>query len=315
MLSNHLLGHDMNGKFAQEGAKVFFGRSMLVLGFLMYSFMGLQLFNVPQIVDSTGMHVVAGSQHFSCQKDAFNYAMTATPWAGGADVWRRLTIASALKICTDSEYEDKCTGCTSSSPGNVPEAWCVSNCCEDDTASHCVDCSCKWSKVKLPDPVPPICPEVSAQYSKAMQGACQNFDIALSLNQNEVLLKAQPTTVPQTMSSFGAMLMFVLCILAPFVGGAAHDMQTVFWGMGGIDKPDLWLLHTPNLLMSICQYFFVLPTYVLVINIYSFCNIHDLSWGTRPVNGGSDDDDADGVSLKQRMEAQLASIAAARSGR
>ena len=86
-------------------------------------------------------------------------------------------------------------------------------------------------------------------------------------------MKAQPTDVAQTLSSFGAMMMFVLCILAPFVAGFAHDLQTLFWGMGGIDKPDLWLLHTPNLIMSTAQYFFVLPTYVLVINIYSFCNM------------------------------------------
>jgi cellulose synthase/poly-beta-1,6-N-acetylglucosamine synthase-like glycosyltransferase len=29
------------------------------------------------------------------------------------------------------------------------------------------------------------------------------------------------------------------------------------------------------------QYFFLLPTYVNMFSIYSFCNMHDISWGTK----------------------------------
>jgi chitin synthase len=34
-------------------------------------------------------------------------------------------------------------------------------------------------------------------------------------------------------------------------------------------------------LMQSFQYFLLSPTYVNTINIYAFCNVHDVSWGTR----------------------------------
>jgi hypothetical protein len=177
------LGHDMGTKFAQDKMSVFFGRSMILLGFLMYSFMALQLFNVPQIVDSTGMHVVAGSQKFSCKKDAFNYAMMEQPWPDIA-VWQggQMTIASAMKICVESETEEKCNGCTSDSAA-IPVAWCESNCCEpaQSGGSNCADCNCKWEPVKRPEPIPPICGAVKLKYDEAMADACTNFDIDLTL--------------------------------------------------------------------------------------------------------------------------------------
>merc|ERR550514_395473 len=307
------LGHDMGTTFAQRQMSDFFTRSMLLLGLLMYSFMALQIFNVPQIVDSTGMHVVAGAQKFTCTKDAFNNAMMAQPWPE-VDAWDhgKMTIASAMKGCVDSSSEDKCIRCTSAQPNVVPESWCESNCCEPHLAggANCADCTCEWGPVERKNPI--LCEGVKLQYDKAMKGACTNFDVDLTLTDNEVRLKAQPTSIPRTMGPIRAMVMFILCILAPFVAGFAHDLQTLVWGMGEMDKPDKWLLHTPNLVMSVLQYFFMLPTYVLVINIYAFCNIHDLSWGTRPANG-ADHDGAEGVSLKQRMVQQLTSIAQARS--
>lgn len=39
---------------------------------------------------------------------------------------------------------------------------------------------------------------------------------------------------------------------------------------------DFW-----HLLTSMIQYLFLLPTYINIFMIYSFCNLHDVSWGTK----------------------------------
>ncbi|CAG8484061.1 7781_t:CDS:2 [Cetraspora pellucida] len=37
-----------------------------------------------------------------------------------------------------------------------------------------------------------------------------------------------------------------------------------------------------HMLTCILQYIILLPFYVIILNIYAFCNIHDVSWGNRP---------------------------------
>ncbi|KAF7729569.1 Chitin synthase, class 2 [Apophysomyces ossiformis] len=39
-----------------------------------------------------------------------------------------------------------------------------------------------------------------------------------------------------------------------------------------------------HMLTSFCQYLLLLPTYVNVLNVYAFCNTHDVSWGTKGDN-------------------------------
>lgn len=38
-----------------------------------------------------------------------------------------------------------------------------------------------------------------------------------------------------------------------------------------------------HILLSIVQYMAFLPSYINILNTYSFCNLHDLSWGTKYV--------------------------------
>lgn len=40
---------------------------------------------------------------------------------------------------------------------------------------------------------------------------------------------------------------------------------------------------------SFLQYLFLLPSYVNILLIYAFCNLHDVSWGTKGDNGSSKD--------------------------
>ncbi|KAI8064971.1 chitin synthase 1 [Thamnidium elegans] len=39
-----------------------------------------------------------------------------------------------------------------------------------------------------------------------------------------------------------------------------------------------------HMITSFSQYMFMLPTYVNILNVYAFCNIHDVSWGTKGDN-------------------------------
>jgi chitin synthase len=43
------------------------------------------------------------------------------------------------------------------------------------------------------------------------------------------------------------------------------------------------------MLTSFVQYLLLLPSYVNILLIYAFCNLHDVSWGTKGDNGASKD--------------------------
>ncbi|KAI7860767.1 chitin synthase 1 [Circinella umbellata] len=51
----------------------------------------------------------------------------------------------------------------------------------------------------------------------------------------------------------------------------------------------LLFLDISHMVTSFFQYLFLSPSYVNVLNIYSFCNTHDVSWGTKGDNGISTD--------------------------
>jgi len=44
-----------------------------------------------------------------------------------------------------------------------------------------------------------------------------------------------------------------------------------------------------HMLTSFIQYLLLLPSYVNILLIYAFCNLHDVSWGTKGDNGSSKD--------------------------
>jgi len=43
------------------------------------------------------------------------------------------------------------------------------------------------------------------------------------------------------------------------------------------------------MLTSFIQYLLLLPSYVNILLIYAFCNLHDVRWGTKGDNGSSKD--------------------------
>ena len=38
--------------------------------------------------------------------------------------------------------------------------------------------------------------------------------------------------------------------------------------------------------MGLIIYLFLLPFFVTIMQVYGFCNLHDLSWGNRPTAAG-----------------------------
>lgn len=51
----------------------------------------------------------------------------------------------------------------------------------------------------------------------------------------------------------------------------------------------LLYLEPWHMMTSFVQYLFLLPSYVNILLIYAFCNLHDVSWGTKGDNGASKD--------------------------
>lgn len=42
-----------------------------------------------------------------------------------------------------------------------------------------------------------------------------------------------------------------------------------------------------SLLFSFSQYWFMIPTFIIIFSIYSMCNVHDVSWGTKNIENAS----------------------------
>ncbi|RHY24689.1 hypothetical protein DYB25_003481 [Aphanomyces astaci] len=70
-----------------------------------------------------------------------------------------------------------------------------------------------------------------------------------------------------------------------------------------------------HIVLSFVQYMALLPTFVNILNTYSFCNLHDLSWGTKglessdghgPKAGGGKGNFKDAVEKKKAEEARKA---------
>jgi len=63
------------------------------------------------------------------------------------------------------------------------------------------------------------------------------------------------------------------------------------------------ILHgeTTAILFSIVQYYYMLPTFINIFSIYSFCNVHDISWGTKGIEAAHTSDGA-GVKKKAVMD-------------
>lgn len=49
-----------------------------------------------------------------------------------------------------------------------------------------------------------------------------------------------------------------------------------------------------HILFSIMQYYFMLPTYINIMSIYSYCNVHDISWGTKGIEAAHGAKSGDG---------------------
>ena len=51
-------------------------------------------------------------------------------------------------------------------------------------------------------------------------------------------------------------------------------------------RPIDFLCNLHKYIIGMLSYMFLLPTFSVLLQVYAFCNLHDISWGNRP-NGGS----------------------------
>ena len=73
---------------------------------------------------------------------------------------------------------------------------------------------------------------------------------------------------------------FFFCVITPF----RFELLVMAASLGAFACYFLAaLLHGAmiSLMVVIVQYLYMLPTYVNMFSIYSFCNMHDISWGTK----------------------------------
>jgi len=51
-------------------------------------------------------------------------------------------------------------------------------------------------------------------------------------------------------------------------------------------RPLDFLSNARNYILGLFSYLFMMPTFINVMQIYSMCNLHDISWGNRPSTQG-----------------------------
>jgi chitin synthase len=91
--------------------------------------------------------------------------------------------------------------------------------------------------------------------------------------------------IPKALSGHKTPLETVMAIFAPPLGPLMAAMLSTFgiYLFASILYFDPW-----HMFHSFFQYLLLAPSFVNVLNVYAFCNLHDVSWGTK----GSDKDDA-----------------------
>ncbi|KAI8097825.1 chitin synthase 2 [Gilbertella persicaria] len=63
-----------------------------------------------------------------------------------------------------------------------------------------------------------------------------------------------------------------------------HVVVSIFATYGLYIVASILYMDPWHMITSFLQYMFLLPTYVNILNVYAFCNIHDVSWGTKGDN-------------------------------
>lgn len=65
-------------------------------------------------------------------------------------------------------------------------------------------------------------------------------------------------------------------------------------------RPIDFITHFKDYAVGFFAYLLMLPGFINVMNLYSMCNLHDLSWGNRPSTSGGTNAFSD--SQKKQME-------------
>jgi chitin synthase len=93
-------------------------------------------------------------------------------------------------------------------------------------------------------------------------------------------------------TTYGVFFSYTLVLNAQLLLTSTLDQRAALAAVGAMGVYLLSALIHGDLfpiLGSIAQYFFMLPTFLVGFPIYSFCNVHDISWGTKGLEAVSKD--------------------------
>ena len=66
----------------------------------------------------------------------------------------------------------------------------------------------------------------------------------------------------------------------------AGTIMLVVYVIPMIMRPKDFLYNFNGYFTGVITYLFLLPMFVNIMQVYGFCNLHDLSWGNRPTAAG-----------------------------
>ena len=114
------------------------------------------------------------------------------------------------------------------------------------------------------------CQAVAEEFNAQMYKACSSMKVELKINPRSAGLHASQKIQPSTYSKLLTMLLYGFAVGAPLIMAILTDVQTLVPIFGTSHQHGYRHLHTPHMLTSGAQYLFMMPTYVLIIGIYSF---------------------------------------------
>jgi hypothetical protein len=102
-----------------------------------------------------------------------------------------------------------------------------------------------------------------------------------------------------SVESIGEIVFIACCgVFSVFVAAAIHDLDSLFHT--GSFSGELRVVC-----LNFLQYLYVLPTFINIILVYAFCNLHDLTWGTKGIEKQAAPEDRRGEQDEQASDFKL----------
>jgi cellulose synthase/poly-beta-1,6-N-acetylglucosamine synthase-like glycosyltransferase len=275
LLATHMvvsLGDEMSrtDQFGKKVARRFMMRKytliMHMMGCFMYFILAISIYQIYRLgYQGASTAVLHGYSSMECNVDRFNelfldcskpgsFCYQPPPGeAGGAEAHMQAMVRNFQSACTDSN-----------------DLWVLSLKEQTQSAPLLTQLSVDATKgTLLPSPSLPRSP----RFNFVGTGVGRNrsvYHYDVSIESGSVEKGCSVETLVE--------IVFLCCCSAfsVFIAAAIHDLDS--------------LLHTGSfsgelrvVCLSFFQYLYILPTFINIILVYAFCNLHDLTWGTKGI--------------------------------